>query len=75
MVVVKEAKTIQIPIFNSSIMCHKLMTGSLNLPGTAEISFGPVLPHFMLADTIFGNRPYWIPPYPGNISFDCASAH
>lgn len=54
-------------VFNSSELGRSIMTGTFNLPGEGDIPFGPRLPHFLLGDTIFGNRPYLITPYPGNI--------
>ena len=58
-------------VLNDSMIGKKLMSGTLGLPGTKKIKDGPTLPHFLLADEIFGLKPYLMTPYPGT---NCTSS-
>lgn len=52
-------------VLNDSGIGKKLEDGSFELPGEKTIINGPILPHFMLADGIFGLKPYLMVPFPG----------
>lgn len=54
-------------VLNDSDIGKKLMNGSFGLPGEMPIRNGPILLHFLLADGIFGLKPYLMVPYPGMI--------
>lgn len=52
-------------VLNDSEIGKKLVNDSFGLPGEMPIKNGPFLPHFMLADGIFGLKTYLMVPYPG----------
>lgn len=54
-------------VLNDSEIGRKLMDDNFGLPGEKAIKNGPILPHFLLADGIFGLKPYLMVPYPGII--------
>lgn len=56
-------------VLQESGLGKKLLSETFGLPGEKEIKYGPVLPHFLLGDEIFGLKPYLMVPYPGRTHY------
>lgn len=60
-----EGRNNDVIVLNDSNIGKKLVNGTFGLPGEKAIKNGPILPHFLLADGIFGLKSYLMVPYPG----------